>query len=211
MVSFAKYQKLGFTTVSNALLLYYHKLNINEVELALLLHLESFNQKNNRFPSDEMIANRMNFNAIQVSQLIQQLIDKKLIELKQQRDENKRITNYYDLSMLYEKLDTIVDKATYYQTIDSVQLDYQTTDSPLQNIIRQFEIEFGRLLSPIEKQQISSWLVIDHYKPEIINLALRESVLSQVYNFKYIDRILLNWQRHNLTDIKQVKAFLTRY
>ncbi|MCT7718255.1 MAG: DnaD domain protein, partial [Lactobacillus iners] len=28
---------------------------------------------------------------------------------------------------------------------------------------------------------------------------------------KYIDRILLNWQRHNLTDIKQVKAFLTRY
>ena len=74
----------------------------------------------------------------------------------------------------------------------------------------ELEIEFGRLLSPIEKQEIAAWLNIDHYNPEIVKLALREAILAQVYNFKYVDRILLNWQRHGLTTTDQIKNFLQR-
>ena len=82
--------------------------------------------------------------------------------------------------------------------------------NPLQELVRQFEIEFGRLLSPIEKQEIAAWLNIDHYNPEIVKLALREAILAQVYNFKYVDRILLNWQRHGLNTPDQIKNFLQR-
>ncbi|EFB62244.1 hypothetical protein HMPREF9209_0911 [Lactobacillus gasseri 224-1] len=41
-------------------------------------------------------------------------------------------------------------------------------------------------------------------------MALREAILAQVYNFKYVDRILLNWQRHGLTTTDQIKNFLQR-
>ena len=62
----------------------------------------------------------------------------------------------------------------------------------------------------IEREEIAQWLSIDHYTPEIIELALREAVLSQAYSLKYIDRILLNWQRHNLKTTDEVERFLKR-
>lgn len=65
-------------------------------------------------------------------------------------------------------------------------------NNPLNKLSRQFEIEFGRYLSPIEREEIASWLNLDHYMPEIIEMALREAVLSQAYSLKYVDRILLN-------------------
>ena len=83
-------------------------------------------------------------------------------------------------------------------------------NSPLNKLLRQFEIEFGRYLSPIEREEISAWLRVDHYDPEIIRLALREAVLAQAYSLKYVDRILLNWQRHNLKTSNEVQNFLQR-
>ncbi|WP_278341151.1 DnaD domain-containing protein, partial [Lactobacillus acetotolerans] len=83
-------------------------------------------------------------------------------------------------------------------------------NNPLNQLARQFEIEFGRYLSPIEREEIASWLNVDHYSPEIIKLALREAVLSQAYSLKYVDRILLNWQRHNLKTSAEVEKFLQR-
>ena len=41
-------------------------------------------------------------------------------------------------------------------------------------------------------------------------MALREAVLSQAYSLKYVDRILLNWQRHNLKTSSEVQKFLQR-
>nr|MDF9462918.1 DnaD domain protein [Lactobacillus amylovorus] len=35
-------------------------------------------------------------------------------------------------------------------------------------------------------------------------------VLSQAYSLKYIDRVLLNWQRHNLKTPEEVERFLKR-
>lgn len=48
----------------------------------------------------------------------------------------------------------------------------------------------------------------DGYSPEIILLALKEAVLSQAYNFKYIDRILISWEKqnvHSAMDVQRVK------
>ena len=42
--------------------------------------------------------------------------------------------------------------------------------------------------------------------PELIRLALREAVLNQAYSLKYIDRILLAWERKNITTKEQVAA-----
>ena len=114
---------------------------------------------------------------------------------------------------MYQKLDKIIDENDA-NNDDQFNLTSDVEEkrkvNPLQELVRQFEIEFGRLLSPIEKQEIAAWLNIDHYNPEIVKLALREAILAQVDNFKYVDRILLNWQRHGLNTPDQIKNFLQR-
>ena len=179
----------------------------------LLLQLEAFKQTNNFFPSDNELSERMNLSPVEISQIIQDLIDKEIIELGQKRDKEGRITNFYDLNLLYQKLDKIIDENDA-NNDDQFNLTSDVEEkrkvNPLQELVRQFEIEFGRLLSPIEKQEIAAWLNIDHYNPEIVKLALREAILAQVYNFKYVDRILLNWQRHGLNTPDQIKNFLQR-
>lgn len=213
MASFATIQKEGFTVISNSLLRYYPTLKLSEIEAMLLLQLEAFKQANNFFPSDNELSERMNLSPIEISQIIQDLIDKEIIELGQKRDKEGRITNFYDLNLLYQKLDKIIDENDA-NNDDQFNLTSDVEEkrkvNPLQELVRQFEIEFGRLLSPIEKQEIAAWLNIDHYNPEIVKLALREAILAQVYNFKYVDRILLNWQRHGLNTPDQIKNFLQR-
>ena len=50
----------------------------------------------------------------------------------------------------------------------------------------------------MELQTIDSWLNTENYAPELIVLALREAVLNQVYSLKYIDKILLSWEKQNI-------------
>lgn len=212
MATYNDYRNVGFTTISNNLLKYYSQLQLTETELVLILELEAWAQKDNTFPNNDVLAKTMTLSPIEISQLIQQLIDKDILILQQGRDSEGRISNFYDLSLLYEKIDKLIDQQSS-NINSSVVRNSDSTNivrDPIQTLVRQFEIEFGRLLSPIERQEIAAWINIDHYQPEVIKMALREAILAQVYNLKYIDRILLNWQRHNLITPDQVKNFLQR-
>lgn len=212
MATYNNYRSTGFTTISNNLLKYYPQLKLTETELVLILELEAWAQKNNTFPNNDILAKTMTLSPIEISQLIQQLIDKDVLTLQQGRDREGKISNFYDLSPLYEKIDKLIDQqsSNSSSSTDKISNTHNVVRDPIQTLVRQFEIEFGRLLSPIERQQIAAWINIDHYQSEVIKMALREAVLAQVYNLKYIDRILLNWQRHNLTTPDQVKSFLQR-
>ena len=206
------YRFLGFTVFSNGLLAYYPQLKITNSELILIIQLELFAQKGNKFPSNEQIAANTNFSATEIASIIQQLIDKNDLTIDQVTDEKGRIGNYYNLDRLYSKLDNLLEKnvATPKSGEETTNTTSEIDNSPLNQLMRQFEIEFGRYLSPIEREEISAWLNVDHYDPEIIKLALREAVLSQAYSLKYVDRVLLNWQRHNLKTTSEVQKFLQR-
>lgn len=206
------YRFLGFTVFSNGLLAYYPQLKITNSELILIIQLELFAQKGNKFPSNEQMAANTNFSATEIASIIQQLIDKNDLTIDQVTDEKGRIGNYYNLDRLYSKLDDLLEKnvATPKSGEETTNTTSEIDNSPLNQLLRQFEIEFGRYLSPIEREEISAWLNVDHYDPEIIKLALREAVLSQAYSLKYVDRVLLNWQRHNLKTPSEVQKFLQR-
>lgn len=206
------YRFLGFTMFSNGLLAYYPQLKITNSELILIIQLELFAQKGNKFPSNEQMAANTNFSATEIASIIQQLIDKNDLTIDQVTDEKGRIGNYYNLDQLYSKLDDLLEKnvATPKSGEETTNTTSEIDNSPLNQLMRQFEIEFGRYLSPIEREEISAWLNVDHYDPEIIKLALREAVLSQAYSLKYVDRVLLNWQRHNLKTTSEVQKFLQR-
>ncbi|WEV70175.1 DnaD domain protein [Lactobacillus sp. ESL0785] len=206
------FRKLGFTTLQNGLIAYYPQLKISDAELILIIQLEAFSQKGENFPTNEQIAANTNLSTSDIANLIQSLIDQGCLTIDQLTDQQGRIGNYYNLAALYQKLDDFLAQNIVVQ--DKSTLTTKISDSldnnPVNALTRQFEIEFGRYLSPIEREEISAWLSVDHYDPKIIKLALREAVLAQAYSLKYVDRILLNWQRNNLKTVAQVQKFLQR-
>lgn len=212
-MQFNDYRTLGFTTLQNGLIAYYPQLKISDAELILIIQLEAFFQRGEKFPSNEKIAANTNLSTNDVTNLIQSLIEKHYLTIEQTTDNQGRIGNQYNLEGLYAKLDSFLSRNILIKDNSNPNKN-SITDSldnnPINLLSRKFEMEFGRYLSPIEREQIADWLNVDHYNPEIIEMALRESVLSQAYSFKYVDRILLNWQRHNLTTTSQIENFLQR-
>lgn len=74
-----------------------------------------------------------------------------------------------------------------------------------------FEQEFGRLLTPMEGDQIREWIEIDKYEYSLIKGALKRTVLRGVLNFKYVDSILREWRRKNFRNINEVIAYENKY
>ncbi len=206
------YRALGTTTFSNGLLAYYPQLKIDDAEMIVIIQLEMFAQKGNFFPTDEQLAANTNLSVSEITALIQKLIEQNFLSIDQISDKSGKIGNKYNLDQLYNQLDLLLEdkiksgnkKAGNNSSTSSVD------NSPLTQLVRQFEIEFGRYLSPIEREEIASWLNVDHYDPVLIKMALREAVLAQAYSLKYVDRVLLNWQRHNLKTSSEVQKFLRR-
>lgn len=206
------YRALGTTTFSNGLLAYYTQLKIDDAEMIVIIQLEMFAQKGNFFPTDEQLAANTNLSVSEITALIQKLIEQNFLSIDQIFDKSDKIGNKYNLDQLYNQLDVLLEdkiksgnkKAGNNSSTSSVD------NSPLTQLVRQFEIEFGRYLSPIEREEIASWLNVDHYDPVLIKMALREAVLAQAYSLKYVDRVLLNWQRHNLKTSSEVQKFLRR-
>lgn len=212
-MKYQDYRTLGFTTLQNGLIAYYHDLKVSDAEFVLLIQLEAFAQRGEHFPANDQLAANTNFTSNEIAELIQRLIDRQQLVIKQVTDQSGRISDRYDLSPLYEQLDHYLSEHLRSQpelsdgtTSKSTSLD----NDPLNKLLRQFEMEFGRFMSPIEREEIQSWLVVDRYQADIIVLALREAVLSQAYSLKYVDRVLLNWQRHNLKTVAEVEHFLRR-
>lgn len=211
---FNDYRALGFTTLQNGLIAYYPQLNISDAELLLIIQLEAFSQRGEVFPSNEKIAANTNLSVMDVGNLIQRLIDRDYLTIEQTTDNQDKIGNKYSLDKLYDALDKYIDQNIIIKDRKKKNKTVAVTDdlsnNPLNYLSRKVEMEFGRYLSPIEREEIAQWLSVDHYTPEIIELALREAVLSQAYSLKYIDRVLLNWQRHNLKTPTEVERFLKR-
>ena len=212
-LQFNDYRALGFTTLQNGLIAYYSKLNISDAELLLIIQLEAFSQRGESFPSNEKIAANTNLTVADVGNIIQRLIDRDYLTIEQVKDNQDKIGNRYSLNKLYDAIDQYIDQNILIKDKKrekTVSVVDDLDNNPLNYLSRKVEVEFGRYLSPIEREEIAQWLSVDHYTPEVIELALREAVLSQAYSLKYIDRVVLNWQRHNLKTVDEIERFLKR-
>ncbi|WP_314237878.1 DnaD domain protein, partial [Abiotrophia defectiva] len=117
------------------------------------------------------------------------------------------------LAPLFERLETLNPSPSQNQTTTSAGAD-QTSDSQetvtASQLIPLIEGEFGRSLSALEYETLNGWLKQDGYAPDLIRLAVKEAVLRQALSLKYIDRILINWERHGLTTAAQAQAYLDK-
>ncbi|WP_265457628.1 DnaD domain-containing protein [Enterococcus sp. HY326] len=184
--------------IPNLLLNNYQKLLISPEEMMLWIHLAGKQRTGDFFPDLSQIAETMGIPQERVFLLLNQLVGKKMIEIITTDDANGRSSDQYDLSLIFDRLEENLA-----QQADAIK--EQAEESKVAGIYQSFEEEFGRPLSPIEYQRIGQWLEEDSYQPELIQLALREAVLNQAYNLNYVDRILLAWQKKNITTKAQVQ------
>lgn len=179
-------------------------MNIQDDEAIILLHLISFEQEGTDFPTPNDLMMRTNFQLMMISQLLQRLMQKGLLEISQSNDELGKITEQYSLQPLWERL---------LDLLQSKQQKVKDTASQLNEtaIFNLFEQEFGRLLSPIEIETIGMWMDLDQHTPEIIKAALKEAVLAGKVSLRYIDRILMEWKKKNIKTLQQIEKHSEQY
>lgn len=192
----------GQTTIANALLAHYREIGVTNDELLVYLQFKRLIDQGNQFPDAAVIAKSLGESTNAVFQRLHEMLAKKLLTIESITADDQKIHDRYNFDGLYDKLAVALKK----QPVSTQASEQSTSENSRQKVFRAIQTEFGRDLSPIEMESISKWFDEDHYEPEVIELALREAVLRQVYNLTYMDRILLNWQKRNLKTAAQVEA-----
>lgn len=185
------YFKLGETIFSNGILDYYHKIGLSDEECIVFLQLQAFKQKGNLFPLPEELAQKTGKAVEVIYRILNQLQEKKIICLETMTNKDNVKYDQYNLMGFFEQLTQFLEQK-------QKQTHHVKQKEQIQHLYATFEREFSRPLSPFEVEDIVQWLEEDQYSPEIILLALKEAVLNQAYNFRYIDRILLNWKKKKI-------------
>ncbi|MER1988530.1 MAG: DnaD domain-containing protein [Solibacillus isronensis] len=183
---------------------HYSELNIQDDEALIILHLLTFEQEGIDFPTPNDLMQRTNFQLTAISQIIQRLMQKGFVEISQSTDESGRLAEKYSIYPLWERLLDLLQSKAQQQVSSANKLDEA-------KIFQLFEQELGRLLSPMEIETIGMWMDLDQHSPEIIKAALKEAVLADKVNLRYIDRILIEWKKRNIKTLAQIEKHSEQY
>ena len=55
------------------------------------------------------------------------------------------------------------------------------------------------------------WMTEDNFDPELIKLAIYEVNANQIKSIRYIDKILLEWKKKNITTVEEAKRQLIQF
>lgn len=191
----------GQTVIHNSLLHHYATIGLDETELIFIIQMQSYLDQSVFFPNMAEIANRMRRREADIFSILHSLIQKNIISISTEKDDQGKVVDRYSLLPLYKKLQELLSRK---------RGQFEEKQQSI-NLLEIFQQEFGRLLTPIEMQTIGEWLDRDHYSQDIILEALREAVLNQKYSLKYIDRILLSWDKKNIRSSSQAKQETKRF
>ncbi len=177
-------------SIPTKLLTDFPSLGLNEQEVLLVLQLHRFSTAGNLFPTPTELSACLTIDEQECSLILRKLIQKGLLKIEQSNDKQV-LSEVYSLEGLWTKLFAPPSK---------------TEEEPeTGTIFVLFEQEFGRPLSPFEIETINVWLDEDQLMPALIKAALRESVLMGKLNFKYIDRILREWNKKGIQTVEDAR------
>ena len=187
----------GSTSVPNALLQNHRKLQLTADECLLIAWLMQ------RHPEESFVLNiretcqQFGVDERQLFSIIQHLMDRQVLEIKQREANDGKKVDYYSFKPLLRQLEVLFKQNSF-----SVEKMSQKDV----NVLALIEQEFNRQLSGFEIEMISGWIHKDKYPQELIVAALKEAILNQAHNVKYIDRILLAWKHKGITSVQQLAA-----
>lgn len=208
----------GATSIINALLKKYKRMGLTDEEMMLIIHLLSFQQEGNTFPTINQLEERLSMSGLRLIQLLQKLIKEGWLSIDESVDDQTGMRyESYNLTPLYEKLyhcwrrDHQITREGYKDTkAEPERRPDESNKQPL-GLYNHFEQAFGRLLSPFEIEMLQTWVEQDHYPEELIVTALREAESVGKLYMRYIDRILLEWQRQNIHSVEEARSYSQRF
>lgn len=195
--------KAGNLSLSNYLLDHYADIGMNNEQLLLYIHLKKALERGQQLPDLKIIATQMHMTKNVVANILQSMITQGLAEIKNVPSELGQRTEQLNFDGLYNQLLQLTPTATH------VSIPQQAEQTTRQEVFAALESEFRRPLSTFELQTVSKWFDEERYDPTLILMALKEAVLNGVYNFRYIEQILLNWRQKNVQtelDVAQHRA-----
>lgn len=195
----------GQISFSRLLFDHYQDLDLTTSEFTAYLFISEFVQTGGGEPNPRELAQRAKMRPSDFAAVLSSLNEKGAIQILTKKDDGGRLHDYYDVTPLLQKLAALTSSGNA-----DVGTQKRQQASASRQVLNQVETEFGRPLSPIEQQTVRAWLRSDHYTPELISLALREAVLNQAYSLKYMDRILLSWEKNNLRTPEAVQRAQNR-
>lgn len=110
---------------------------------------------------------------MQVGDLIEELIEKKYIAIRSYQGNIQ-----YDTNVIYD-------------------IEKKMEQSQISSIFKKFEIGFKRVISQQELNKINDFL--QSYDTKLVEYALREALIHDVRKMEYVEKILLNWKKRNVT------------
>jgi DNA replication protein len=141
----------------------------------------------------ESIKDKLGFNEEKAVNVFSSLINKKYIEMV--------VSNVNGNVVEIVNLDPLLDRLVLNKRTEDVNTD----------IYAVFESELGRTLSSFEYEMINDWLN-KGTSEETIKEALKEAILNNVRNFRYIDKIIYEWNRNGVKKrIKEEKTLIDMF
>jgi DNA replication protein len=170
----------------------------------LLIHLVRLaTLEGDGFPSPEKLSQYMAIDAAKVREVMASLMEKKFLSVVQEPEQSsgRRCYKYCweDLMVHLAKL--------WLEEVEANAAEVGKTT--VADLYTAFEQEFGRPLSPMEAAQLTEWC--QRFPAELIYEALRLAVLRGVFNFRYIDTILHEWEKKNVRTLKEAQEYETRF
>ena len=172
-----KIKKQNLIDMEGLFLLSYKSLNLTEQEAMLILLVLRLEKNNTPYISPKLLSNYMSIDDRVIDRLMISLINKQLLTI-----ENNTISTKPLFNAIFK--------------IESSQCNKETTKTKV-NLVKCFEDEFKRGLTPIEIETLKEWKQCQ-YNDEMILEALKEATLSNVHNMRYIDKILVDWAKHGV-------------
>ena len=197
------WMKKGVTVVPNILLENFSELDLSSDEFLIIVYLLSKLNQGEELDELESVQNQLGWEQSRLSSVLNSLYVKKYIdiELIAGRDGKKR--DHYSLRSFFNKVNQKYFEKKQRHPVEKMDKS--------QILVKDFEEEFGRVLSQMELNRLSTWLNEDKVDPELVKVALREAVIHQALSFQYIDRILLNWRKKNIQTAAQAEQEIQRF
>jgi len=164
-----------------------------------------FTEENNYLPTADLLFEQLSGDEEQINRDLDNLINNGMLKITEFYDAQKELViKGYDFEPLFEKLSEVWACARVKQH-EAIKKITDNKSKKTINLYKSFEKEFGRLLSPMEIEQIDTWS--QKMPPPMVLEALRRAVMMGKHNFKYIDSILLEWEKNNLNSPEKVEDY----
>ncbi|MFZ5591004.1 MAG: DnaD domain-containing protein [Bacillota bacterium] len=202
----------GMTVVPNLLLRYYKKMGLLDSEMMLIIQLLRLRSEEKVYmPSAATLAECLSCTENEIEQMLSSLQERKMLAVSPYFDWlTNQVKKGYDLEPLFEKLSDFwacarIKEIEVIKRAINHELKQEEQKQNLGELYHTFESEIGRPLSPIEAEKIGQW--VEAVGALLVREALRRAVLMGKINFRYMDAIILEWQKNNLRTLADVDRY----